>query len=126
MDKDFLNELKLVDITSIFKKQILLWQKTTGLYVSFLPFQKVFREKVISIHRKTLSPFPCGIGFSIQAILSGNVKNWTTDKKGYSGTVLLELSKPFDILNCELLLAKLNAYDFHKNSLKTMRNNLSI
>ena len=41
------------------------------------------------------------------------------------GAVLMELSKAFDTINHELLLAKLNAYGFDKNSLEIMRKYLS-
>ena len=41
------------------------------------------------------------------------------------GAVLMDLSKPFDTINHELLLAKLNAYGFDKNSLEIMRKYLS-
>ena len=59
------------------------------------------------MHRKILSPFQYGIGFSTQTTLSGVVQNQILDKKGFKETVLMELSKAFDILNRELLLAKL-------------------
>ena len=41
------------------------------------------------------------------------------------GAVLMDLSKPFDTINHELLLAKLNAYGFDKNSVEIMRKYLS-
>ena len=48
------------------------------------------------------------------------------DEKGYAGDVLLlDVSKAFDTKNHELLLSKLNAYGFDKNSLEIMRNYLS-
>ena len=37
----------------------------------------------------------------------------------------MDLSKTFDTINHELLLAKLNAYDFDKNLLEIIRNYLS-
>ena len=39
------------------------------------------------------------------------------DSRGYSGAVLMDLSKAFDIINHELLTAKLHAYGFNKESL---------
>ena len=40
------------------------------------------------------------------------------DKKGYAGAILMDLSKAFDCLDHELLLAKLDAYGFSKNALR--------
>ena len=40
------------------------------------------------------------------------------DNKGYAGAVLMDLSKAFDTINYELLIAELLAYGFFKNALK--------
>ena len=42
------------------------------------------------------------------------------DNKGYGGAILMDLSKAFDTLNHELLIAKLNAYGFSHSSLKLL------
>ena len=38
--------------------------------------------------------------------------------KGYTGVVLIDLSKAFDTINCELSIAKLYPYGFFKYALK--------
>ena len=47
-----------------------------------------------------------------------------SDNHGYSAVVLLDLSKVFDIINYDLLLAKPNAYGVSKNAPKIMINYL--
>ena len=47
------------------------------------------------------------------------------DKNGFAGAVLMDLSKAFDCMNHELLIAKLNAYGFKKDSLSVINSYLS-
>ena len=44
--------------------------------------------------------------------------NKALDNKRYAGALLTDLSKAFDCINHELLIAKLEAYGFDKDSLK--------
>ena len=46
-------------------------------------------------------------------------------EKGFAGAILMDLSKAFDTINHELMIAKLNAYGLDKNSLKTILSYLS-
>ena len=47
------------------------------------------------------------------------------DRRGYGGAILMDLSKAFDSLNHELLVAKLHAYGFSNSSLKLILSYLS-
>ena len=66
--------------------------------------------------KKTLSPKLWGFreGHSTQHAILNLLKNWqkTLDKSGVVGTVLMDLSKAYDCLPHDLLIAKLPAYGF--------------
>ena len=47
------------------------------------------------------------------------------DSKGYGDAVLMDLSKAFDTINHDLLIAKLHAHGFSKESLKLIKSYLS-
>ena len=47
------------------------------------------------------------------------------DRRGHGGAVLMDLSKAFDTLNHDLLIAKLQAYGFDYNALKLIKSYLS-
>ena len=49
----------------------------------------------------------------------------TLDKGGYVSAIFMDLSKAFDILNHNLLIAKLGAYGFERDSLSFMKNDLN-
>ena len=76
-----------------------------------------------------LSPFLCGCrrGYSTQYVLLGVIEKWKhmLDNRGYAGAILMDLSKAFDTINHELLLAKLYAYGFEKNALRLIRSYLT-
>ena len=84
----------------------------------------------MSLHvEEHLSPYLCGYrkGFSTQQALLSLLERWKNvlDKKGYGGAVLMDLSKAFDTLNHDLLIAKLHAYGFSKESLRLIKSYLT-
>ena len=125
---NFPENLKLADIPPVFKKNNLL-HKVNYRPVSILPsISKVF-EKRIQKQINYLFPFCVGIekAFSSQQALLSLIENWRNllDKKGFGGAVLMDLSKAFDTIKHDLLIAKLYAYGFNKESLKLFHSYLS-
>ena len=76
-----------------------------------------------------MSPYLRGYrkGFNTQYDLLSLIEKWkkTLDNKGYTGAILMDLSKAFDTINHELLIAKLYAYGFSKDSLKIISSYMS-
>ena len=86
-------------------------------------------KQIIGYINNYLSPYLCGYrkGFSSQQALLSLIENWkkVLDKKSFGGSVLMDLSKVFDTIKHDLLIAKLYAYGFNKESLKLLHNYLS-
>ena len=47
------------------------------------------------------------------------------NNKGYTGAILMDLSKPFDKINHELIMAKLDAYGLSKDDVKLTHSYMS-
>ena len=75
------------------------------------------------------SKFQCGFrkGFNAQHCLLTMVEKWrkTLDEGGETGAVLTDLSKAFDCIDHNLLIAKLNAYGFEKRLLEFIHSYLT-
>ena len=65
--------------------------------------------------------------FCTEYTLVSMIEKWKDklDKGGFAGGILMDLSKAFDTINHELLIAKLEAYGFGKNSLAILQDYLS-
>ena len=92
-------------------------------------FEKFLYQQIEDFSNKILSPKLCGFrkGHSTQHALLNLMKNWQKclDKSGVVGTVLMDLSKAYDCLPHDLLLAKLSAYGFDESAITLIANYLS-
>ena len=129
---EFPEKLKLADLNPTFKKDSRNAAKNYRP-ISVLPYvsklyERIFKEQIQTNVDSFLSPYLCGYrkGFSAQHALISMIEKWkkSVDNKGFAGAVLMDLSKAFDCLNHDLLLAKLNAYGFTKEALKTIQSYL--
>ena len=125
----FPKELKLADVTPIHKKEETTLMKNYRP-VSLLPivsklFEKNMYDQIITYIDGFLSPYTFGYrkGHSAEQCLTVMLEQWkkALDKKGTAGAILTDLSKAFDCLNHNLLLAKLDAYGFHKEAIEFIR-----
>ena len=129
----FPKSLKLADITPAYKK------KDPALAENYRPvsalpsvtkiFERIIQNQFSSYIDEFLSPYLCGYrkGFNTKYALLSLIEKWkiTLDGNGYTGAILMNLSKAFDTINHELLMAKLYAYGFSKDALKLIHSYLS-
>ena len=87
------------------------------------------QKQVINHVHDFLSPYLRGYikGFSTQFALLPLLEKWKKiiGNKGFAGGVLMDLSKAFNTLNHERLIAKIHAYGFGKESLMLLLSYLS-
>ena len=127
----FPESLKSADVTPVYKKGdptlVSNYRPISVLPILSKVFERLMHHQVSKYIHKHLSPFSCGYrkGFNTQTALLSLLEKWksTLDKNGFA-RVLMDLSKAFDTINHELLIAKLNAYGFSDPSLKLICNYL--
>ena len=127
-DGVFPDRLKLADISPIFKSVDSMAKKNYRP-VSILNsvsklFEKLIQKQLNLFFDKKLSQYLCGYrkGNSTQYALLNLIESWKKyrDNHGFNAAVLMDLSKAFDTINHDLLIAKLHAYGLDTNALKLM------
>ena len=129
----FDTNMKLADVSPIHKKDEktskLHYRPVSGLTSGSKIYERVMQKQIGTFMEKYLSPYLCGYrkGYSAQHALVAMIEKWriSLDNKGFSGAILMDLSKAFDTINHDLLIAKLYAYGFDKNAIKLIRSYLS-
>ena len=125
--------MKLADIIPVHKKDDKT-DKSNYRPISGLPsgskiFEKILHKQIGKYIETFLSKYLCGYRkrYSVQHALIALLEKLRIqlDKRGYGGAILMDLSKAFDTLNHDLLIAKLHAYGFIKSSLVLSKSYLS-
>ena len=134
MDGNFFpDEMKAGDVSTLFKNSD-SFHKKNYRPITVLPsvskvFERFLANQMLPTVNKFLSPKICGYrqGYNTQHALLKFLETCkkTLDNKGFVGAVLMDLSKAFDCLNHELLLAKLNAYGFSTDALQMVHSYLT-
>ena len=119
-------KLKFANVTPLFKLDDTT-EKGNYRPISILPsiskiFGRLLFQQVNSFIINIISPYLCGFrkGYSAQHVLLRlkDRLNKSLDNKQMVGLLMMDLSKAFDCINHDLLIAKLHAYGFGKDALK--------
>ena len=123
---------KCANITPIFKNESRN-HKTNYRPVSILPIvskitEKIMNNQLSTYFEKIISKFQCAFrkGFSTQHCLLLRLEKWkhNVDNKKVFRALLTDLSKAFECICYDLLIAKLNAYDLSLTVFKIGHNYL--
>ena len=129
----FPSALKLANVIPVFKKGDKN-AKENYRPVSILSniskiFERCIFRQISDFMDTFLSKYQCGFrkGYSTQYCLLAMLEKWKSavDKLKSFGALLTDLSKAFDCLSHELLLAKLHAYGFDTTALRLIHSYLS-
>ncbi len=125
-ENQFPSALKCANVSPLHKKDDNT-NKENYRPISILPslskiFERIMFQQMTSYVSNLLSPYLCGFrkGYNAQHALLRlkNNLNICLDKREKIGLFMMDLSKAFDCIPHELLIAKLSAYGFDNQSLK--------
>ena len=125
------NELNLAEVTPVYKKKDPLNKENYRTVSVLSHVSKIFEKNVYGQINSYVEPrfshLLCGFrkNRNTQHSFVQMPEKWklVLDKGCNIGTIFMDLSEAFDTLNHELLLAKLNAYGFSNNAIKSYLSN---
>ena len=129
----FPNSLKLADVRPIHKKDSRN-EKSNYRPVSILSniskiYERIIAAQITVFFDNILSKYQCGFrkGFSAQHCLLRLIETWRKyiDSGKVAGALLTDLSKAFDCISHDLLIAKLYAYGFDMQAITLVHSYLS-
>ena len=128
----FPDDLKLADITPIFKKEDSLnienYRPISMLSHLSKVFERILYKQIDSFMKNKFSPYLYGLrkNHNAQYSLLKMIENWKKqlDNCEKVGVIFMDLSKAFDTINRGLLLAKLKAYGFSNQALRSLQSYL--
>ena len=129
----FPDELKCADVTSLPKNGPTN-TRTNFRPISVLPtvsklFERILDKQIVAYITPFLSSLLCGFrkGYSAQHALVRLLEKFkiSLDEGGKAGAVLMDLSKAFDCIRHDLLIAKLHAYGFSQEALTLINDYLT-
>ncbi|XP_057309202.1 uncharacterized protein LOC130647380 [Hydractinia symbiolongicarpus] len=133
VDEVFPGAMKLADICPLFKNgdrsSKLNYRPVSKLSSASKIFERIMFDQIYEFIDNKLSPLLSGFrkGFSSQHVLLHMIESWRKDldKGNAVGALLMDLSKAFDCVDHNLLIAKLHAYGFSKSALGLLRSFLT-
>ena len=121
----------IANVTPIFKKRART-SKNNYRPVSILQilpklFERLISKQFSEFFESILSKFQCGFrkGYGAQLLMMLETWKEARDNKEAFGTLLTDISKTFDCLSHDLLIAKLRAYGLDLASLEILRDYLT-
>ena len=129
----FPDELKCADVSSLPKNGSAN-TRTNFRPISVLPtvsklFERIMDKQIVAYITPFLSSLLCGFrqGYSAQHALVRLLEkfNISLDEDGKARAVLMDLSKAFDCIRHDLLIAKLHAYGFSQEALALINDYLT-
>ena len=133
LTQSYSQNLKLADIAPVHKKDELT-DKGNYRPISMLPalpkmYEKIYHAQISSFMENIFSKYLCGFrkGYSTQycLLIMLEIIRKSLDNNKACAALLTDLSKTFDCIRHDLLIAKLHAYGFDDNVLILMYSYLS-